>query len=83
MWLALRCPDVQSSKKLMGQWKKASFLGMHLSAKYSGAHEPTFTDADIILPMVVFGKCEEAAKTISDEKLRLLPSPRGLFVLLL
>ena len=67
--------DAQSSKKLKGQWKKASSLGMHLSAKYSEAHAPTFADTDIILPMVVFGKREEAAKTISDEKLRLLPSP--------
>ena len=40
---------------------------MHLSAKYIGAREPTFADADIILPTVVFGKREEAAKTISDE----------------
>ena len=66
-WLS----DAQSSKKLKGQWKKASSLGMHLSAKYSGAREPTFADADIILPTVVFGKCEEAPKMISDEKLRL------------
>ena len=39
---------------------------MHLSAKYTGAREPTFADANIILPTVVFGKHEEAAKTISD-----------------
>ena len=71
-WLS----DAHSSKKLKGQWKKASSLGMCLSAKYSGAREPTFADADIILPTVVFGKYEEAAKTISDEKLRLLPSPQ-------
>ena len=31
----------QSSKKLKGQWKTASSLGMHLSAKYSGARLPT------------------------------------------
>ena len=61
-WLS----DAQSSKKLKGQWKKASSLGMHLSAKYSGARKPTFTGANIILPTVVFGKHEEAAKTISD-----------------
>ena len=69
-WLS----DAQSSKKLKGRWKKASSLGMHLSAKYSGAREPTFADTDIILPTVLFGKREEAAKTISDEKLRLLHS---------
>ena len=51
-WLS----DAQSSKKLKGQWKKASSLGMHLSAKYSGAREPTFADANIILPTVVFRK---------------------------
>ena len=45
---------------------------MRLSAQYSGAREPTFADTDIILPTVVLGKYEEAAKTISDEKLRLL-----------
>ena len=39
---------------------------MHLSAKCSGAREPTFADANVILPTVVFGKREEAAKTISD-----------------
>ena len=33
--------DAQSSKKLRGQWKKASSLGMHLSAKYSEARLPT------------------------------------------
>ena len=71
-WLS----DAQSSKKLKGWCKRASSLGMRLSAKYSGAREPTSADADIILPAVVFGKYEEAAKTISDEKLRLLPSPR-------
>ena len=37
-WLS----DAQSSKKLKGEWKKASTLGMHLSAKYSGAREPKF-----------------------------------------
>ena len=71
-WLS----DAQSSKKLKGQWKKASSLGMRLIAKYSGARESTFADADIILPTVVFGKREEAAKTISEEKLRLLLSPQ-------
>ena len=30
-WLS----DAQSSKKLKGRWKKASSLGMRLSAKYS------------------------------------------------
>ena len=45
-WLS----DAQSSKKLKGEWKKASTLGMHLSAKYSGAHEPKFANVDLILP---------------------------------
>ena len=47
---------------------------MQLSAKYSGAREPTFADVDVILLMVVVGKCEEASKTISNEKVRLLLS---------
>ena len=71
-WLS----DAHSSKKLKGEWKKASSLGMPLTAKYSGAREPTFADADIFLRTVVFGKREEAGKTISDEKLRLLPIPQ-------
>ena len=37
-WLS----NAQSSKKLKGPWKKASSLGMHSSAKYNGAREPTF-----------------------------------------
>ena len=53
-WLS----DAQSSKKLKGEWKKASTLGMHLSAKYSGAREPKFANVDLILPVVVVGKRE-------------------------
>ena len=35
-WLS----DAQSSKKLKGEWKNASTLGMHLPAKYSGSRVP-------------------------------------------
>ena len=73
-WLS----DAQSSKKLKGEWKKASTLGMHLSAKYSGAREPKFANVDLILPVVVVGKREEAARTILNEKERLLPTPQVL-----
>ena len=34
-WLS----GAQSSKKLRGEWKKASALEMHLTAKYSGTHK--------------------------------------------
>ena len=61
-------PDAQSSKKLTGEWKKAS--GMHLTAKYSGAREPKFANVDLILPVVVVGKREEAATTILNENQR-------------
>ena len=51
---------------------------MHLTAKYSGACEPKFANVDLILPVVVVGKREEAARTILDEKERLLPTPQVL-----
>ena len=63
-WLS----DAQPSKKLKGEWKKASTLGMRLPAKYSGARQPKFANVDLILPVVVVGKLEEAARTILNEK---------------
>ena len=69
-WLS----DAQSSKKLNGQWRKPSSLGMQLSAKCSGAREPTFVDVDVILLTVVFGKRDEVSKTISNQTLRPLLS---------
>ena len=53
-------------KKLKGEWKKDSTLGMHLTAKYSGAREPKFANVDLILPVVVVGKREEAARTVLE-----------------
>ena len=46
-WLS----DAQSSKKLKGEWKKVSTLGMHRTAKYSGARLPKFANVDLILPV--------------------------------
>ena len=63
-------PDAQSLKKLKGEWKKVSTLGMHLTAKYSGARAPKFANVDLILPVVVVGKREEAARTILNENQR-------------
>ena len=49
---------------------------MHLKAKYSDAREPKFANVDLILPVVVVGERDEAARTILNEEEHLLPTPQ-------